>query len=207
MEKFTRHSGVAAPLLRGNIDTDTIIPSREMKRVSRSGLDQGLFADWRYRYQGETRVGLNADFVLNRPAYRKATILLSGRNFGCGSSREHAVWALQEYGFRAVIAVSFGAIFYNNCMRNGVLPIRLGEDAIAALARYTEANPHQRLTIDLARQTVAAADGSRYRFEIETQHREMLLNGLDAIDMTRAHQAAIAEFTRRDKIKRPWVYL
>ena len=207
MEKFTRHTGIVAPLLRDNIDTDAIIPSREMKRVSRRGLEQGLFADWRYRYEGEAKVGERPEFVLNRPAYREATILLSGRNFGCGSSREHAVWALREYGIRAVIAVGFGTIFHNNCVRNGALPIRLGADDIAALAEYIEAAPGRQLTVDLKRQTVSRADGRAYRFDTERQHRDMLLNGLDAIDMTLAHQDAIAAFLRRDRGKRPWIYL
>ncbi|MGI9229660.1 MAG: 3-isopropylmalate dehydratase small subunit [Gammaproteobacteria bacterium] len=206
MQKFTRHSGVAAPLIHSNIDTDAIIPSREIKRVSRRGLDQGLFADWRYHYEGKAKVGINADFVLNRPEYQQASILLSGKNFGCGSSREYAVWALQEYGIRVIIAVSFGTIFYNNCMRNGVLPICLHADQIASLAEYVQADPGRRLEIDLAEQTVSCADGSCYRFEIEKQNRNMLLNGLDAIDISKTYETDIMQFIQRDKVKRPWIY-
>ncbi len=155
MEKFNRHEGVAAPLLRSNVDTDAIIPSREMKRVSKEGLGEGLFAGWRYLDVAAREH--NPEFILNQPGYEGASILLSGPNFGCGSSREHAVWALREFGFRAVIAPGFGAIFASNCLRNGILPLVLGEAQIAAIADWVARCPQQnRVLIDLPAQQVQA---------------------------------------------------
>ena len=206
MEPFTRLTAVAAPLIRANVDTDAIIPSREMKTVSKTGLADGLFAGWRYREIG----GREPDpaFVLNQPAYSKARILLGGENFGCGSSREHAVWALAEYGIRAIVAPSFSPIFYGNCVRNGVLPVRLPADAIAALAEDVAADPAgRRLTIDLESCEVTAPGGTLYRFEMEPEPREMLLEGLDAIDLTLKHRPAIEAFRRADRLARPWIYL
>lgn len=197
MTPFTKHTGVAAPILRVNIDTDAIIPSREMKTVSKAGLADGLFAGWRYKAQGERT--LNPDFVLNHPDFANTTILLAGENFGCGSSREHAVWALDEYGIRAVIAPSFGAIFYNNCIKNGLLPIELPDDTVRALAQQVASAPQDsQLTIDLKQQTVLGPDGKARSFDIAQTHREMLLEGLDSIDMTLKMLPQIEEFERRD---------
>lgn len=202
--KFTRHLGVAAPILRGNVDTDAIIPSREMKRVSKLGLGEGLFAGWRYHEVGGRDI--NPDFVLNFKEYCDCSILLSGPNFGCGSSREHAVWALKEFGIRAVIAPSFGAIFANNCIRNGLLPLVLDEAAIAAIAAWVEAGPqaHQVL-IDLLGQRVVA-DEHEYPFDIEAGARRMLVEGLDAIALTQTRWDAIEAFHRERREKRPWLY-
>ena len=208
MKPFVAHSGVALPLLRVNIDTDAIIPSREMRRVSKRGLSKGLFANWRYRYERGEKRGDNPDFILNWPDYAAASILLAGDNFGCGSSREHAVWALAEYGFRAVIAPSFGSIFYNNAVRNGLLPVRLPAAAIAALADYAGAAPAaNHIAINLKDGTVRGPAGAAFHFDIEPAHREMLLGGLDAIDMTLKHRDKIEAFQRQDQAARPWAYL
>lgn len=192
MEKFTRLEGVAAPLMRANIDTDAIIPSREMKRVSKRGLSDGLFANWRYADVASREE--DPSFVLNRPPYRQAPILVAGANFGCGSSREHAVWALQEYGVRCVIAPSFGTIFQGNCVRNGVLPVVLSENEVQALAAVAETVPGARLAIDLQAQTVTAPGGPALPFEIADSDREMLLEGLDMIGVTLKRQAQIDGF-------------
>jgi 3-isopropylmalate/(R)-2-methylmalate dehydratase small subunit len=206
MRKFDLLTGVAAPLLRANVDTDAIIPSREMKSVSKSGLAEGLFAGWRY-----TKIGgrePNPDFVLNQPAYAGAQVLLSGENFGCGSSREHAVWALLEFGIRAIFAPSFSPIFQMNCVRNGILPVRLPAASIAALAESVAPDPQaRRVTVDLARQVATGPDGAEYAFDIEPESREMLLEGLDAIDLTLKQRAAIDAFTKSDRAARPWIYL
>ncbi len=191
MTPFTTLTSVVAPLIRDNIDTDAIIPSREMKSTGRTGLADGLFAPWRYT---EGRVPDPA-FVLNQPGYAHARILASGENFGCGSSREHAVWALAEWGIRAVIAESFAPIFRNNCMRNGLLPVVLKKGVIADIAA-------REVTIDLPAQTVAG-----HRFEIDAEAKAMLVEGLDAIDLTFKHADAIAAFHARDRVARPWVYL
>ncbi len=206
MERFETLTAVAAPLLRANVDTDAIIPSREMKSVSKTGLAEGLFAGWRY-----TRIGgrePDPEFVLNQPAYAGARILLGGENFGCGSSREHAVWALREYGIRAVVAPSFAPIFYGNCVRNGLCPVRLEGAAIAALAAEVGLDPPRcPVTVDLAAQSVISPAGTRYAFDIEPEAREMLREGLDGIDLTRRHRAAIDAFHARDRQRRPWIYL
>ncbi|HTI31091.1 MAG TPA: 3-isopropylmalate dehydratase small subunit [Sphingomonas sp.] len=195
MTPFTTLTSIVAPLLRDNVDTDTIIPSREMKTTGRTGLADGLFAPWRYQ-QGRVP---HPEFVLNQPRYAGAQILAAGANFGCGSSREHAVWALAEWGFRAIIAESFAPIFRNNCIRNGLLPIALPRDAVATLADEVA-------TIDLSGQTVSANDFVR-TFEIETEAKAMLLEGLDVIDLTLKHADVIAAWTARDRQARPWVYL
>ncbi|MFN2288290.1 MAG: 3-isopropylmalate dehydratase small subunit, partial [Chromatocurvus sp.] len=183
MQKFHQHRGVAAPLMRNNVDTDAIIPSREMKRVSRTGLGDGLFAAWRYTLPG----GREPDpaFILNQAAYRNTSILLSGSNFGCGSSREHAVWALSEYGIRAIIASSFGSIFYSNCIRNGVLPIVLPEAEVESLAADVERDPQaRRLLIDLPAERVITVDDGSFTFPIQPAQKHMLLEGLDGIALT-----------------------
>ena len=206
MTPFTRLTAVTVPLLRANIDTDAIIPSREMKHVAKTGLADGLFAGWRYTVIG----GRTPDpsFVLNQPSYVGARILLGGENFGCGSSREHAVWALHEYGFRAVVAPSFNSIFRGNGVRNGLLPVVLPAAAIACLAAAIEPAPATMpLTIDLEAQTVTAPDGQRYEFAIDAEARAMLLDGLDAIDLTFKNRAAITAWTAGDRAARPWIYL
>jgi 3-isopropylmalate/(R)-2-methylmalate dehydratase small subunit len=202
MQKFTRHTGIAAPMLQANIDTDAIIPSREMKAVSKHGMADGLFAGRRYL----TPDGREPDpqFVLNQPAYADASILLTGDNFGCGSSREHAVWALKEFGIRVVIAPGFGSIFFSNCISNGLLPVLLAEAEVAELARsITEAPTGHPVTVDLEGLTVAC-NALRYRFLLEEEQRLMLLHGLDAIALTLRHEQAIADFEARDRRERPW---
>ena len=189
MTPFTTLSSVVAPLIRDNIDTDAIIPSHEMTSTGRTGLADGLFASWRY-VEGRTP---DPSFVLN--AMPDAKILASGVNFGCGSSREHAVWALAEWGICAVIAESFAPIFRNNCIRNGVLPVVLSRDVIADLAG-------KEVLIDLPAQTVAG-----HRFAIDAEAKSMLVEGLDAIDLTLKHADAISSFHMRDRVARPWVYL
>ena len=206
MDKFISHTGVAAPLLRINVDTDAIIPSREMKRVSKEGLGEGLFAGWRYLAQGARDP--NPEFVLNKPDYAGASIILSGDNFGCGSSREHAVWALKEYGIRAIIAPGFGAIFANNCIRNGLLPIVLPDEAVKALAASVEKDPQtNKIHIDLEKKQVTGPGGKVYDFNIEDGPRDMLLQGLDVIGLTLRHKADIDAFKAKDRLARPWIYL
>ncbi len=206
LQPFTVHTGVAAPFLQANIDTDAIIPSQEMKLVSKQGLGEGLFAAWRYKLPGSREP--NPDFILNQDAYRNTSILLGGSNFGCGSSREHAVWALAEYGIRTIIASGFGSIFYNNCIGNGVLPVVLPEATIQALASACETNPqHQQITVDLDKLRVTSPDGSEFEFQIEANARIMLLNGLDTIGATERYAAQIDAFEEADRTNRNWAYL
>lgn len=204
MEKFLQHQGVAAPILRANVDTDAIIPSREMKRVSKLGLGEGLFAGWRYLEQDGRDE--NPEFILNKPDYSETSILLSGPNFGCGSSREHAVWALKEYGIRAIIAPGFGAIFANNCVRNGLLPLVLKGAVIEEIAEWVTQDPlDNRISIDLVAQEVSAA-GHTHFFEIDAGARRMLLEGLDPIALTQTHWEVITAFHEARKRQRPWLY-
>src|SRR5690606_22692454 len=206
VEPLVRLTAVAAPLIRPNVDTDAIIPSREMKAVSKTGLAEGLFAGWRYLTPGGRDA--NPDFVLNQPQYAGVKILLGGENFGCGSSREHAVWALHEFGFRAIIAPSFSPIFRNNCVRNGIAPLVLPAPQVAALAHAVAADPQGKpLTIDVAARLVIDADGNRYAFEIGEEAREMLLEGADVIDLTLKLSRDIAAFRARDREARPWAHL
>lgn len=200
MKPFTTLTALPAPLLLDNIDTDTIIPSREMKSTGKTGLADGLFAPWRYRTPGGR--DLDPDFVLNRPAYADAQILLGGSNFGCGSSREHAVWALAEYGIRAIIAPGFAPIFASNCTRNGIVPVTLDRATVERIAAS-----HAPVTIDLAAQTVRLEGGACWPFDIGAEARAMLLEGLDAIDLTLKHRAEIATFQQADRAARPWIYL
>jgi len=205
MKPLTVLTAVAMPLLRANIDTDAIIPSREMKGVSKTGLADGLFAGGRYTEIG----GRDPDpgFVLNDPAYRNAQILLAGENFGCGSSREHAVWALAEYGFRAILAPSFNPIFFNNCVRNGIAPVVAGEDQIAALAEAVAPDPQgRRVTVDLPGQMVTGPTGRSFAFDLGDEARDMLVYGLDAIDLTLKNVAEIGAFRATDRQARPWIY-
>ena len=204
MEKFTVLRAIAAPLLRENIDTDIIIRIERLVGASRrSDLGRHAFEAWRYRPDGSE----NPDFILNREPYRGARILLAGRNFGCGSSREGAVWALAQKGFRAVLAPSFGDIFRNNCFQNGMLPVTLAQAAIEALARQVEAAPDQNhVTVDLTRSLVLAPDGSETAFSIDALRREALLQGLDDIALTMKRADEIARFQDADRARRPWVY-
>ncbi|MFZ2998635.1 3-isopropylmalate dehydratase small subunit [Sphingobium sp.] len=199
MTPLVRLTAIAAPLLRENIDTDAIIPSREMTSVSKTGLADGLFAGWRYTQVGGREP--NPAFILNQPRYHDARILLGGPNFGCGSSREHAVWALAEYGFRAIIAPSFNPIFQGNCIRNGVAPVILSAEAIAQIAALDTD-----VTVDLATLRVWAGDAS-WSFALADEPREMLMEGLDAIELTLKRRQEITAFRAADAARRPWVYL
>ena len=191
MEPFVTHTGVAAPLDRVNVDTDQIIPKQFLKRIERTGFGQFLFFDWRFLEDGQP----NPDFVLNRPGYGGASILIAGRNFGSGSSREHAPWALLDYGFRCVIAPSFADIFYNNCFQNGILPVSLSEDTVARLMANAAGRPGYRITVDLDAQRVSDEDEDvAESFEIDSFRRHSLLNGLDDIGLTLQHEAAIAAY-------------
>ncbi|PHY19713.1 3-isopropylmalate dehydratase small subunit [Caulobacter sp. BP25] len=205
MEPLTKLTGVAAPLIRANIDTDAIIPSREMKGVSKTGLADGLFAGWRYASVGGREP--NPDFVLNDPAYAGVRFLLGGENFGCGSSREHAAWALAEYGFRGVLAPSFNPIFFNNCIRNGIAPVTVSAATIAALAAEVSADPQGRpLTLDMDALTITAPSGLTAPFPLAPEAQEMLRQGLDEIDLTLTAREAINAFREADKTRRPWIY-
>lgn len=197
MKGIRIHTGIAAPLMRDNIDTDQIIPSREMKTVSKQGLGDGLFAGQRYLKAGSREP--NPDFILNKPEFSGTSILLSGKNFGCGSSREHAVWALKEFGIRIIIAESFGEIFFNNCVRNMILPIQLTSDEIKSL------EGHYEIIVDLPAQSISAG-ALKLSFEIAPANKEMIIGGLDAIDLTQDHSQAISDFLKTDASKRPWVY-
>jgi len=198
MEPFTTLTGIVAPLDRVNVDTDQIIPKQFLKRIERTGFGPFAFFDWRYLPDGSP----NPEFELNHPAYQGATILVTGRNFGCGSSREHAPWALREYGFRALIAPSFADIFYNNCIQNGMLPVVLPEEQVQELIRRAKAAPGYQATVDLVTQTVSDAQGFSASFTIDPFVRERLLNGLDDIGMTLTHEAEIAAFEAR---RPPWL--
>jgi 3-isopropylmalate/(R)-2-methylmalate dehydratase small subunit len=208
MKPFTKHTGIVAPIIQDNVDTDQIIPSREMKRVSKHGLGEGLFAGWRYQYDDMEKIGLIDEFVLNQPAYKSASIILGGKNWGCGSSREHAVWALLDYGIRVVIAESFGRIFYRNCARNGLLAIELPPRQIELLATQTSEDPQSdQLTIDLEKNSIDSPRGDTFEFHMPASDRNMLINGLDYIEYTLQHEDKISKFIQNDKIARPWAYL
>jgi 3-isopropylmalate/(R)-2-methylmalate dehydratase small subunit len=205
MEPFARLTAVAAPLIRDNIDTDAIIPSREMRSVGKTGLADGLFAGWRYTAIG----GREPDpaFVLNQPRYAHAQILLTGANVGCGSSREHAAWALAEFGFRAIVAPSFNPIFHGNCVRNGIVPVVLSADAVAALTEAVSPDPQAApVTVDLPSQYVTSPFGVTYHFEITDEAKAMLIGGLDAIELTLQCRAEIAAFVAADRAERCWAY-
>ena len=190
MEPFTRHTGIVAAMDRANVDTDQIIPKQFLKRIERTGFGQYLFFDWRFKDDGSD----NPDFELNRPAAQGATILLARRNFGSGSSREHAVWSLADYGFRAVIAPSFADIFYNNCFKNGLLPVALSEAQVDDLFARAARQPGYLLTVDLASQEVSDAQGFEVSFEVDNARRERLLNGLDDIAITLSHEDKISAY-------------
>ena len=200
--------GVCAPILVDNVDTDQIIPSREMKRVSKQGLGKGLFAGWRYLYDGSSIIGQNKEFVLNKTDYFGTSIILGGKNFGCGSSREHAVWALKDFGIEVIIAESFGRIFRINCARNGLLAVELSAANIETLyAQTAEAPQSSRVLVDLAKNEIHAPDGTVFGFSIDESDRNMLLEGIDYIDFTLKYAAAIDRFIERDRDKRDWAHL
>jgi 3-isopropylmalate/(R)-2-methylmalate dehydratase small subunit len=211
MQPFRVLTGLMAPLDRANVDTDAIIPKQFLKSIARSGFGPNLFDAWRYLDRGEpgTDAGkrvLNPDFELNQPRYQGAQILLTRRNFGCGSSREHAPWALADYGFRALIAPSYADIFFNNCYKNGLLPIVLSEAEVDRLFHDAAAFPGFRLTIDLERQTVATVDGATvFAFEVEPFRKHCLLNGLDDIGLTLQHADEIRSFEAKHLAERPWL--
>ncbi len=199
MEPFVRHTGIVVALNRVNVDTDQIIPKQFLKRIERTGFGEFLFFDWRYREDGSP----NPDFELNAPAAQDATILIANKNFGCGSSREHAPWALQQYGFRAVIAPSFADIFYNNCFKNGLLPVVLPQAQVEELLARAAATPGYQLTIDLEARTVRDEAGFEARFEVDPFRRHCLLHGLDDIGLTLQYEADIAAFeTRSPAVRR-----
>ncbi|HEX2650242.1 MAG TPA: 3-isopropylmalate dehydratase small subunit [Burkholderiales bacterium] len=211
MEKFTVLNGLVAPLDRANVDTDAIIPKQFLTSILRTGYGPNCFDAWRYLDTGQPGMDnakrpLNPDFILNQPRYKGAEILLARKNFGCGSSREHAPWALQEFGFKCVIAPSFGDIFYNNCFKNGLLPVVLQESEVDGFF-YDCALPGFRLVVDLERQTVSTTDGSKsFRFEVDASRRHSLLNGLDEIGLTLRHADKIRAFEERRKSQLPWLF-
>lgn len=210
MEKFVQHTGLAVPLDRANVDTDAIIPKQFLKSIKRTGFGDNLFDEWRYLDQGEPGMDcsqrpLNPEFVLNEPRYAGASILVTRKNFGCGSSREHAPWALQQYGFRAVIAPSFADIFFNNCFKNGLLPIVLPEAAVARLFDEVHAFPGYQLTVDLDRQVVIKDQGDEMPFEVQPFRKYCLLNGLDDIGLTLRHADKIREYEAHRLATKPWL--
>ncbi len=211
MRKFTVLDGLVMPLDRANVDTDAIIPKQFLKSIKRSGFGVNLFDEWRYLDHGEpgmdnSRRPLNPDFVLNQPRYRGAQILLARENFGCGSSREHAPWALEDYGFQVIIAPSFADIFFNNCFKNGLLPIRLDADKVDVLFRAVEATPGYRLTVDLDRQAITTPEGTAHRFDVDPHSKHCLLNGLDDIGLTLQHVEAIKAFEAKHRQAQPWLF-
>ena len=200
MEKFTTLEGVAAPLKMINVDTDMIIPKQYLKTIHRTGLGKALFDEMRYNTDGSEK----PDFVLNKPAYRKAQILVAGDNFGCGSSREHAPWALLDYGIRCVISTQFGDIFYNNCFKNGVLPIKVSPEDLEKLFDDAERGANATLSIDLEKQEIRGPDGGVVKFDIDPHRKHCMLNGLDDIGQTKQKQAKIDGFEEKSKAARPW---
>ena len=201
MEKFTTLTGIAAPMPLVNIDTDMIIPKQFLKTIKRSGLGVNLFDEMRYDDQGREI----ADFVLNQPAYRSAEILVAGDNFGCGSSREHAPWALLDFGIRCVISTSFADIFYNNCFKNGILPVALPQEQVDVLMEDARKGENARISVDLENQTVTSADGQVFSFELDPFKKHCLLNGLDDIGLTLEKVSAIDAFEQQAQQSRPWV--
>jgi len=201
MEKFTTLTGVAAPLPMINVDTDMIIPKQYLKTIKRTGLGTGLFSELRYKDDGSE----NPDFVLNKPAYRKAKILVVDDNFGCGSSREHAPWALLDFGIRCVISTSFGDIFYNNCFKNGILPVRVTPEQLEKLFDDAERGSNATLTIDLPKQEIRGPDGGVIKFEVDAFRKHCMLNGLDDIGLTLQKKPSIDDFESKTQVARPWL--
>ncbi|MBS1246333.1 MAG: 3-isopropylmalate dehydratase small subunit [Proteobacteria bacterium] len=211
MEKFVTLTGLVAPLDRANVDTDAIIPKQYLKSIKRTGFGPTLFDDWRYLDPGEPGMDhsqrrINPEFVLNHARYQGAQILLARDNFGCGSSREHAPWALADYGFRAIIAPSYADIFYNNSFKNGLLPIVLERDAVDRLFKECATAPGYKLTVDLVAQTVTSPTGTTFKFEIDAFRRHCLLNGLDDIGLTLQHVAEIKTYEERRRQEAPWLF-
>ena len=198
MDKFTTLEGVAAPLKIINVDTDMVIPKQYLKTIKRTGLGKGLFSEMRYKDDGSE----NPDFVLNKPAYRKAQILVAGDNFGCGSSREHAPWALLDFGIRCVISTSFGDIFYNNCFKNGILPIRVSQEDLDKLFDDADRGANATLTVDLEKQEIRGPDGGKVTFEVESFRKHCLMNGLDDIGLTMVKAPSIATYEEKQKTAR-----
>jgi len=212
MEAFTQLTGLVAPLDRANVDTDAIIPKQYLKSIKRTGFGPTLFDDWRYLDPGEpeqdhSKRRLNPDFVLNQPRYQGAQILLARVNFGCGSSREHAPWALLDYGFRAIIAPSFADIFYNNCFKNGILPVQLPATVMDQLFAETEATPGYQLTVDLQKQTITTPAGEQFEFEVDPDRKHRLLNGLDDIGLTLQYADEIRTYEQGHRQKATWLYV
>ena len=210
MNKFTILKGVVAPMDRENVDTDAIIPKQFLKSIRKTGFGPNLFDEWRYLDKGEpgedtSKRKPNPDFVLNQPRYKGASVLLARKNFGCGSSREHAPWAIEQYGFRALIAPSYADIFFNNCFKNGILPIVLPEAQVAQLFDEVAAFPGYQLTIDLERQVIVKAQGEEIPFEVQAFRKYCLLNGLDDISLTLKHKDKIAAFEAERLAKKPWL--
>lgn len=201
MDKFETLTGIAAPMPLVNVDTDMIIPKQFLKTIKRSGLGVNLFDEMRYDRQGNEI----PDFVLNQPQYREAEILVAGDNFGCGSSREHAPWAIKDFGIRAIIAPSYADIFYNNCFKNGIIPIVLPQEQVDILMKDAEKGANARMTIDLEAQTVTSSDGEVFSFEVDSFKKHCLMNGLDDIGLTLEKSASIAEFETTAAQARPWV--
>ncbi|MHB8347151.1 MAG: 3-isopropylmalate dehydratase small subunit [Acidiferrobacterales bacterium] len=211
MQKFTTLTGIAAPMDRANVDTDAIIPKQYLKSIKRSGFGPNLFDSWRYLDEGEpgmdhSRRPLNPDFVLNQPRYAGASILLARSNFGCGSSREHAPWALMDYGFRVIIAPSYADIFYQNCLKNGLLPVVLDEAAVQQLFEGVYAQEGYRLSVDLDRQTVTPPSGQAIHFDIDSFRRHCLIHGLDDIGLTLEHVDDIRAYEGRRRREAPWLF-
>ncbi len=200
MEKFTKLTGVAAPMPVVNIDTDMIIPKNYLKTIKRTGLGKGLFADMRYLADGSE----NPDFVLNKPAYRNAKIIVAGDNFGCGSSREHAPWALADFGIRCVISTSFADIFYNNCFKNGILPIIVSPEDLEKLMDDADRGANAIITVDLEKMEISGPDGGILKFDLDEFRRHCLLNGLDDIGLTMRKAASIDAFEQRNAKEHPW---
>ncbi|MDH4761788.1 3-isopropylmalate dehydratase small subunit [Pseudomonas sp. CBMAI 2609] len=211
MKAFTQHIGLVAPLDRANVDTDQIIPKQFLKSIYRTGFGPNLFDEWRYLdegqpYQDNSKRPLNQDFVLNATRYQGSSVLLARENFGCGSSREHAPWALEEYGFRSIIAPSFADIFFNNSFKNGLLPIVLRDSEVDELFRQVEAEPGYQLHIDLEAQTVTRPDGKILNFEIDAFRKHCLLQGLDDIGLTLLEADAITAFEIKHRARQPWLF-
>lgn len=211
MKPYTREVGLVVPLDRANVDTDQIIPKQFLKSIKRTGFGANLFDEWRYLDEGylgldNSKRPLNTEFVLNQPQYQGATVLLARENFGCGSSREHAPWALEEYGFRTVIAPSFADIFFNNCFKNGMLPVVLTDAEVETLFQEAAATPEYRLTIDLASQQVIRPNGETFGFSVDAFRQHCLLNGFDDIGLTLQDADAIQAFEAKTQTSRPWVY-
>lgn len=211
MQAFTQLNGLVVPLDRANVDTDAIIPKQFLKSIKRSGFGPNAFDEWRYLDHGEpgmdnSKRKTNPDFVLNQARYQGASVLLARENFGCGSSREHAPWALEDYGFRVIIAPSFADIFFNNCFKNGMLPIVLSADDVDALFKETETSEGYKLNIDLSEQSITSPSGKSYKFDVDAFRKHCLLNGLDDIGLTMQHQDAIKAFETKHQAAQPWLF-